>query len=227
MSGKHNDSTSYFTLLGDWYEQISTMDSREITVAIARNTLDMKANPYSSAAVIKAAEFFSLMGVNVVDIEISLPDHVLSTAIVTGESKIEDIARYGTALDELDERAKGELALKYMLGGTDTLTNARRMRNSLAQSFERTLSNVSAFICPTVNDDGSPSPVLEALALTGICGITVPCGQSSQTSLGLLIAGRQFSEPVILRMCHLYQNANKKLKEASRRGRRAKIPTKN
>ena len=221
MSGKHNDATSYSTYLADWYKQIAAIELNKRTVAIARNALDMKSNPRSTASVIKAAEFLSLMGANVVDIDIPLADPTLSSAIIAGESRIEDIADYGMPLDKLDERAKSELYFKRMLTKNKRiLTNARRMRNSLAQSFERVLSNVSVFICPTVLDDGSPSPVLEALALTGICGITIPCGKSGETNLGLLIAGRQFSENDILGIGKIYQGANARLKEVSRRGRR-------
>ncbi len=223
MHSKHNDSTSYSTTLADWYQSISTLNLTSRTIAIAKNVIDARSNPLSSLPVIKAAELFAMMGANVVDIDLPLADQSLCNVITAGESRIEEIIKYGD-ISLLSSSAKTEIMLKHLLlSDGDTLYNARCSRNALAQALEKSLSNVSVFICPTVYDDGTPTGVAHTIALAGMCAVTVPCGRTPQgVGLGLIIAGRQFSEADLLGIGKLYQKANQRLKEITTRGRRNK-----
>lgn len=235
MKSKHNDATSYSTLLADWYEQISTLDISNRTVAIVRNGLDMRLFPCASLATIKAAELLGMLGARVVEIELPLPDEALASTVIAGESRIEDILRSVSGsgsenaqicglMAENADQAMTEIVLRHLLlRDRIVLENARSKRGELINDLEKTLGDISVFICPTVMDDGTPSKVLNLLSLAGICALTVPCGQtSSGKSLGLLIAGRQFSEADLLGIGKLYQKTNFKLKEKVIRGRRSK-----
>lgn len=227
MKSRHNDATSYSTQLADWYKQISSLNISSRTVAIVRNSLDMRSSPCASLATIKAAELFNMLGAHVVEIDLPIPDDTLASTIIAGESRIEDILRSTCGLmqwADCTSQAKTEIVLRHLLMRDKTvLNNARSKRGELVNDLEKTLSNVSIFICPTVLDDGTPSKILNIMSLAGICALTVPCGRtSSGKRLGLLIAGRQFSEADLLGIGKLYQRTNSKLKENTVRGRRSK-----
>lgn len=231
FQGCRNDCTSYSQMMPGWYETLSHIEIKNYTVGFAENMLDQRKNPYATAAVLKAAEAFELLGGTVRSVRLPLngTENELMRIIAAGECRIEDMTgcrRGNPDLSALPEAAREEILFKRLLLKEGTVLNGARIRRGqLIQGFERALSDVNAVICPAVWDDGSASDMPAALSLIGMCGLTLPCGKTPEgQNLGLLIAARQFSEDTLLILGKIYEQANHMSREVVRRGRHCRIP---
>ena len=99
---------------------------------------------------------------------------------------------------------------------------AQKVRTLLALDFERVFEKVDAVVTPTTPTpafklgEKTEDPLAMYLAdiytvtadLTGIPGVSVPCGKSaSGLPIGLQILGKHFDEGTILRLGHALEHA--------------------
>ena len=214
-----------------WYGALSAVDIRTYTIGIA-DCADT-AGPAVSAAVNKAAELFELLGATVVRraMPTSGCEAALASIIAAAECKIEDTAgrRSGkTDFSDLPLDARREILRHHLLLENERLlTDARRLRSSTIQVFERALCDVNAVIAPAVTDAGTPTDIQFIPALAGLCALSLPCGVTPEGKhIALLIIGRMFSESTLLSLGNIYEQATKMTKEMVRRGRRCRLPDK-
>ena len=231
FTGSRRDCTSFAQELPDWYGALSAVDIRTYTIGIA-DCADT-AGPAVSAAVNKAAELFELLGATVVRraMPTSGCEAALASIIAAAECKIEDTAgrRSGkTDFSDLPLDARREILRHHLLLENERLlTDARRLRSSTIQGFERALCDVNAVIAPAVTDAGTPTDIQFIPALAGLCALSLPCGVTPEgKNIALLIIGRMFSESTLLSLGNIYEQATKMTKEMVRRGRRCRLPDK-
>jgi aspartyl-tRNA(Asn)/glutamyl-tRNA(Gln) amidotransferase subunit A len=100
---------------------------------------------------------------------------------------------------------------------------AQKVRTLIRQDFLKAFEKVDAIVTPTTPapafriGEKSDDPLQMYLSdvftlscnLAGICGMSVPCGFSSQPRLpvGLQLLGKPFGEPTLLRIAHAYQQS--------------------
>ena len=101
---------------------------------------------------------------------------------------------------------------------------AQKVRTLIRQDFLNAFEKVDAIVTPTTPTaafkigEKSGDPIQMYLSdvftiscnLAGICGISVPCGFTSNPKLpiGLQLLGKPFGEETILRIAHAYEQAN-------------------
>jgi len=99
---------------------------------------------------------------------------------------------------------------------------AQKVRHMIAQDFKQAFSKCHALLTPT-----SPTPAFKlgertadplqmyladiftiAVNLAGICGVSIPCGfTSNKLPIGLQIIGPKWGEETMLRVAHAYEQA--------------------
>ncbi len=100
---------------------------------------------------------------------------------------------------------------------------AQKVRTLIRQDFEKAFAKCDAIVTPTSPEVAFPigekadDPLKMYLCdiftisanLSGICGVSVPCGFSSNPKLpiGLQLLGKAFDEETILRVAHAYEQA--------------------
>ncbi|MFO1499465.1 MAG: Asp-tRNA(Asn)/Glu-tRNA(Gln) amidotransferase subunit GatA [Verrucomicrobiota bacterium] len=100
---------------------------------------------------------------------------------------------------------------------------AQKVRTLIRRDFESAFQRVDAIAAPTTPTAAFPigakandplqmylSDIFTiAVNLTGMCGISVPCGFTAQPKLpiGLQLLGPAFAEPTILRVAHAYEQS--------------------
>jgi aspartyl-tRNA(Asn)/glutamyl-tRNA(Gln) amidotransferase subunit A len=98
---------------------------------------------------------------------------------------------------------------------------AQQVRTLLRQDFERAFEQVDVMVSPVAptvafeigakTDDPLQMYLIDvftvSLNLTGICGISVPCGFSEGMPVGLQIIGPALGESAILQTAYLYEQA--------------------
>jgi aspartyl-tRNA(Asn)/glutamyl-tRNA(Gln) amidotransferase subunit A len=100
---------------------------------------------------------------------------------------------------------------------------AQKVRTLIRQDFEKAFAKCDAIVTPTSPEvafrigEKTDDPLKMYLCdiftisanLSGICGVSVPCGFSSKPRLpiGLQLLGKAFEEETILRVAHAYEQA--------------------
>ena len=100
---------------------------------------------------------------------------------------------------------------------------AQKVRTLIRQDFEKAFAKVDAIVTPTSPEvafrigEKTDDPLKMYLCdiftisanLSGICGVSVPCGFSAKPRLpiGLQLLGKAFEEETILRIAHAYEQA--------------------
>jgi len=100
---------------------------------------------------------------------------------------------------------------------------AQKVRTLIRQDFEKAFAECDAIVTPTSPEvafrigEKADDPLKMYLCdiftisanLSGICGVSVPCGFSSKPRLpiGLQLLGKAFDEETILRVAHAYEQA--------------------
>jgi aspartyl-tRNA(Asn)/glutamyl-tRNA(Gln) amidotransferase subunit A len=106
---------------------------------------------------------------------------------------------------------------------------AQKVRTLIRRDFERAFANCDVIVAPTTPTaafkigEKSDDPLQMYLSdiftisanLAGICGVSIPCGFTTQPKLpiGLQIIGQSFGEETILRVAHAYEQATEWHKE--------------
>src|SRR4030095_1453900 len=106
---------------------------------------------------------------------------------------------------------------------------AQKVRTLIRQDFLKAFETVDAIVTPTTptgafkagEKTGDPMQMYLSdiftisCNLAGICGISLPCGFTSQPKLpiGLQILGKAFGEEMILRVAHAYEQSTNWHKE--------------
>lgn len=180
-----------------------------------------------------ALDVFRSMGVKMVEIKLpQLPYREVSGVIARGELStvfgplIKDEARFNLMRDE---RQKAGLKGGLELRATDYL-QATRIRRLIQEQIRQHFTKVDVVICfternaaPRIDTEtperpaGAPRPPLPpapgntdlmgASNLTGLPGVTVPCGFTTDTRLpvGLHLVGRPFDDLVVIALGREYQ----------------------
>lgn len=138
-----------------------------------------------------------------------------------------DGIRYGQPRTAFSREAKNRSMLgTYALSSfyhqdNEYYIQAQKIRSLIVDDFDKLFKNYDVFIAPI-----SPGPALkvgasldnpmfgeledilvEACAVAGLTGSSVPCGFKDNLPIGLQISGPQFSEQTILEVSHAYQTA--------------------
>lgn len=118
--------------------------------------------------------------------------------------------------DRMDVRIKERIEKGHTFAAADYAAVLQKRENLMARAIQ-TLSNVDAFICPTLLTvaprivDVGTAPVRLTTRLVNflnLCAVSVPCGWSSdRLPIGLQIVGKPFDEALVLRLACAYEKA--------------------
>ena len=188
-------------------------------------------NPEVSQKIMDAVKV--LEGFGCIVKEVSLLDPSFSIAVYTIIQRSEvssnlaryDGIRYGNGRDNFGEEAKRRIML-----GTYTLSagyydafykRAEKIRTLIVEDFKRVFSEVDLIAGPVSPSAALPvgasknhsmfgevsDALVEPSSISGLPGITVPCGFVENLPVGLGITGPRLSEELILNVAYLYEQS--------------------
>ena len=178
-----------------------------------------------------ASKKFIKLGAKVESVSLIDPKYSVSVYTIIQRAEVfSNLARYDGIRYGRDRTHFSEQAKNRSMLGTYTLSSryhqdneyyiqAQKIRSLIVKDFEKLFKSFDLFIAPT-----SPGPALkvgesldnpmfgeiedrlvEACAIAGITGSSVPCGFQGGLPIGLQISGPQFSEQKVLEASQAYQ----------------------
>ncbi|MBI3379559.1 Asp-tRNA(Asn)/Glu-tRNA(Gln) amidotransferase subunit GatA [Candidatus Gottesmanbacteria bacterium] len=185
----------------------------------------------------QAIEVFKKLGAKVKNVNLVDPQYAISVYTILQRAEVSanlarfDGIRYGYGRDKFGEEAKRRIMLgTYALstGYYDALyLKAQQIRTMIVEDFEKVFKKVDVIIGPTAPCTALPlgssktSPMFgevqdilaEPSTISGLPGISIPCGFSDGLPAGLQVIGPQFSEKKIIQVAHAFEQETNYFKE--------------
>ncbi len=203
----------------------------DLKIGLAEDYLLPQMDEEVKVKVKKAAKVFEDLGAKVETVKTLDPRLAIAVYTVVQRSEVSsnlarfDGIRYGNGREYFSEEAKRRIML-----GTFTLSTgyqdkyyktAQRVRTLFIEDFARVFKNYDLLIAPTMPGPapkigvtegqamfGEMADVLaEPTSISGLPGISVPCGFVDDLPIGLNIFGPQFSEGLIIQAANNYEKA--------------------
>jgi len=230
IAGKDKfDSTTADRVVAD-YSTLMNQSVTGLTVGVPKEYFFAGMDKEVVDCVLKAVKYLAEKGVKIK--KVSLLDPKYSVAVYTIIQRAEvssNLARYDGIRYGKERNKFGEEAKRRIMFGAYTLSagyydkyylKAQKVRSLIAADFERVFKKVDLLIAPT-----SPTPALklgaskddplfgemqdilvEASSMVGLPGLNLRCGFSKDNlPIGLQIIGPQFSEELLFKLGHFYQ----------------------
>jgi aspartyl-tRNA(Asn)/glutamyl-tRNA(Gln) amidotransferase subunit A len=198
-------------------------------IAFAEGTFWDDADPEVAAAVRTAGRVLAELGAQIESIEFPEAERALALnpkgLVIAAEAYAVNRRWVDDHLDELDPIVGTRLIAGRSISAANYLETVGAWDRLRAETLE-TLSPWDALLCPTTPIAAKPLAAADEDLETylkynllylrnttvgnilGLCGLSVPCGFTSEgLPVGLMIYGAGFSEDVILRIGHAYQEA--------------------
>lgn len=180
-------------------------------------------------AVEDAINFYKSQGVEIVDISLPHTEYAIETYYIIQPAEVSsNLARYDGIRFGNPRKDFGDEAKRRIMLGTFTLSvgyydayykKAMKVRTLIKQDFDKAFEKVDAIIAPVSPnmpwklgeriDDPLKMYLADVFAaavnLSGIPGLSVPCGFSNGLPIGMQILGPQFSEELLFRLGHHYE----------------------
>ncbi|OGG57284.1 MAG: hypothetical protein A3F84_02175 [Candidatus Handelsmanbacteria bacterium RIFCSPLOWO2_12_FULL_64_10] len=194
---------------------------RGMRVGLVRRPFFEGADPEVAAAVERAADLLSGLGVRVEETAFPEAQVFVESHEILFLSRVEGYAYHRRTLAErggdYDPQVRERLQAGAAVSAADYVLMLRE-RDRLMRSAQETLRSTDAVLGPTmltpapkVKDvqSGIPSRLTTRIVnFLGLCAISVPCGFTSEgLPVGLQLIGKPFDEATVLRLAHAYEQA--------------------
>ncbi|MBU1084796.1 MAG: Asp-tRNA(Asn)/Glu-tRNA(Gln) amidotransferase subunit GatA [Candidatus Beckwithbacteria bacterium] len=208
-----------------------TKSLKGFKIALPKEYLIKEMDSQTTNIIKKAVNDLKKLGAKVETISLLDPHFAISVYTIIQRSEVSsnlgryDGVRYGHPRTYFSHEAKNRVML-----GTYTLStgyydqyynHSQKVRTIMINEFNKTFKDFDLIIGPV-----SPGPALkvgstqknpsfgemqdilvEASSLSGLTGLSVPCGFVNGLPIGLQITGDQFAEQLVLNAGHAYQQA--------------------
>jgi aspartyl-tRNA(Asn)/glutamyl-tRNA(Gln) amidotransferase subunit A len=231
LAGKdRNDATTSPRMNEDYTKELGK-SVKDMKIGIAEDYLLDKMDQRVKNIILDAAKVFQTLGAKVDNVKTLDPSQAIGVYTVVQRSEVSsnlsrfDGVRYGKDRSYFAEEAKRRIML-----GTYTLSSgyqdkyyikAQKVRTLFINDFAKIFKNYDLLIGPTMPGPapkigvtegqamfGEMADVLtEPTSISGLPGISVPCGFLDNLPIGLNIFGPQFSEGKIIRAASVYETA--------------------
>ena len=230
----HKDATSSPNPVNlDLGTILKTKDLSKLKIALPNEYLMSGMNSSVIKLIKEAANVFTNLGAKVESASLIDPKYAISVYTIIQRAEVAsnlsryDGIRFGHDRTHFSNQAKnrsilGTYALsRYYHQDGEYYIKSQKVRNLIVKDFKKLFNKFDLFIAPT-----SPGPaqkvgagldnpmfgeledkLVEACAVAGLAGISVPCGYVNNLPIGLQISGPQFSEQKVLEASQVYQAA--------------------
>jgi aspartyl-tRNA(Asn)/glutamyl-tRNA(Gln) amidotransferase subunit A len=213
------------------YSQHLSDNIHDLVLGIPKEMMESKGlDKEIKETIEKAAKTFESLGITVKEVSINLLDYVIPMAYLIAPSETSsNLARYDGIRYGQDRTNFTEETMRRIMIGTYALSagyydayyrQAQKVRTLFIRDYEKALSRCDALIMP-VNPMSPPvigqlmsDPLQNYLAdiytysqnPAGIPSLALPCGfTKSNLPIGMQLVGKMFSEALLLRLGHQYQ----------------------
>jgi len=178
------------------------------------------------------------MGVNIKDISLFAPKYAVSVYTIIQRAEVSsNLARYDGIRYGVLGRKFGEEATRRIMTGTFVLSagyydqyynKAIKVRTKIIEDFNKAFEKVDIILGPTTPTAALPvgatknqdmfgelaDMLVEPSSIAGLCGISVPCGFTSNgLPVGFQLIGKQFDEGNLLNFAYQYEQETQFFKE--------------
>ena len=231
IAGKDpNDATTSPTNFDDYTNELEK-GVKDLKIGIARDYLLPNMDSKVKDLIISAAKLFEKLGAKVDLVKTLDPRFAISVYTVVQRSEVSsNLSRYDGIRYGRDRNYFGQEAKRRIMLGTFTLSTgyhdkyykkAQKVRTLFIDDFNKVFKKYDLLIGPTMPGPapkigvtegqamfGEMADVLtEPTSISGLPGISVPCGFVDGLPIGLNIFGPQFSEGIILRTAYAYEQS--------------------
>ncbi|MCG2692291.1 Asp-tRNA(Asn)/Glu-tRNA(Gln) amidotransferase subunit GatA, partial [Microgenomates group bacterium] len=227
------DATTSALPVGNYYERLNKTSLTGLTIAVPKEYLSKDIDTKVIQLIKQAAKQLENLGAELKPITLLDPKYSIGVYTIVQRSEVSsnlarfDGVRYGQDRSAFSHEAKnrcllGTYALSSRYHGEGEYYNqAQKVRALIVKDFAKLFKSFDLYLGPT-----SPGPALklgasqdnpmfgeledrlvEAAAIAGLTGISVPCGLVNGLPIGLQLTGPQFSEQKVLIAAHAYQKA--------------------
>ena len=231
LAGKDpHDATTTDRAVVD-YQSYLGKGVEKMRIGIAENYLLPHMDPRVKKLITDAAKVFEKSGAEIEMVKTFDPNYAIGVYTVIQRSEVSsnlsryDGIRYGNGRDYFAQEAKRRIML-----GTFTLSSgyqdkyykkAQKVRTLFIKDFEQIFKKYDLLIGPTMPGPAPKSGVskgqamfgemtdvlTEPTSISGLPGISIPCGFVDGLPIGLDIFGPQFSEGKIISAADIYEKA--------------------
>ncbi len=224
-----HDATTASIEVPSYHLQLNPDRVKGLKIGLPKEYFLAEAQPGINQLVKQAALELEKMGATLT--EVSLPTTKLGIATYTVVQRSEvfsNLARYDGIRYGHDRSYFGEEAKRRMMLGAHALKIsqdgkyyrlAQRVRQKMLQDFQQAFSQVDLLLAPTMpsiapklgasKDQAMFGELADMLqepsALTGLTGITLPCGLVENMPVGFQLIGNHFQEQLILDIAYAYE----------------------
>lgn len=219
------DTSTYGTVAQDVLTGLKD-GVRGLRLAFAERVFWYHTEPEIVQAVRACGDVFADLGASVESIDFPEADEALVAdpggVIGAAEAYLEHLERLGERFDEYDPIVRERILSSHNASATDYL-RAQRAYTSLRIKTQRALQDVDALLVPTTMIPSLPVADVEALYsrmngrysrntrvgnILGLCGLSMPCGFTSQgLPIGVMVYGKPFDEARLLRIGYAFEQA--------------------
>lgn len=226
------DATTSGLVVENYFEGLNKTSLTGLKIAIPNEYLS-DINTQVKQLIQQAINQLTKLGAKLMPVTLLDPQYSIGVYTLVQRSEVSsnlaryDGVRYGKDRSAFSHEAKnrcflGTYALSSRYHGEGEYYNqAQKVRTLIIKDFVNLFKSFDLYLGPT-----SPGPALklgasqdnpmfgeledrlvEAAAISGLTGISVPCGFIDGLPLGLQLTGPQFSEQKVLSTAHAYQKA--------------------
>jgi len=227
------DATTSALPVANYSQNLNKTSLAGLEIAIPQEYLSKDLAPQVRQLIQKAIEQLAKLGAKLKPVTLLDPQYSIGVYTLVQRSEVSsnlarfDGVRYGQDRSAFSHEAKnrcllGTYALSSRYHGEGEYYNqAQKVRTLIIQDFAKLFKSFNLYLGPT-----SPGPALklgasqnnpmfgemedrlvEAAAISGLTGISVPCGFTNGLPIGLQLTGPQFSEQIVLNAAHAYQKS--------------------
>ena len=208
-----------------------TKSLKGIKIALPKEYMLKEMDDKTTVVIKKAIKDLESLGARVKTISLLDPHFAISVYTIIQRSEVSsNLGRYDGVRYGNDRTHFGHEAKNRVLLGTHTLStgyydqyynHSQKVRTMMISEFNKTFKDFDLIVGPV-----SPGPALkvgstqknplfgemqdilvEASSLSGLTGLSVPCGFVDGLPIGLQITGDQFAEQLVLNAGYAYQQA--------------------
>ena len=223
-----HDATSSTKPVPEYHKQINT-NLKGIKIGIPKEYFLPEAQEGVNELVMQVAKHLESMGASLINISLPTTNLGIATYTVVQRSEVfSNLARYDGIRYGNDRSYFGQEAKRRMMLGAYALKIssdgkyyrlAQRVRMKMLLDFQNAFKKVDLILAPTMPSIapklgssldqamfGELADILqEASSLSGITGISVPCGLIDNMPVGVQFMANHFEEQKIINIAHTYE----------------------
>jgi len=230
IAGKdQNDATTSTEVVKNYYQEAEKLSLKGVKIGKPTSYFEIDLESGVKERVEESLEVFEELGAEIVEIDLIDPKYSIAVYTILQRSEVSsnlarlDGIRYGNDRTQFGFEAKKRMMLgSYALsaGYYDAYySKAQKVRTLLIEDLKKAFEKVDLIAGPTMpcvamelgaseksSMFGELMDVLnEQSSIAGITGISIPCGQSEDLPVGIMLMADMFSEEKIIGAAQKYQ----------------------